>query len=100
MAPGPIGIQPAICINPGHDATMKGSDPSFSHWISLQPERSRMDASVSSELALYKLGVSSMLKVSVSYELVGYIVQSSKGADIMGRGSMLVGKDIYNDIVH
>ena len=55
-----------------------------------------MDASVSSELALY---VSSMSKVSVSYELVGSIVRGSKGADIMGRGSALVGKDIYNDIV-
>ena len=96
MAPGPIGVQPAICVDPGHDATTKGSDPSFSRWMSLQPERSRMDASVLSELALY---VSSMSKVSVSYELVGSIVRGSKGADIMGRGSALVGKDIYNDIV-
>ena len=93
MAPDPIGVQPAICVNPGHNATTKESGPSFSHRMSLQPERSWMDASFSSEPASYKLGGSgeaSISKVSALYELVGSIVCGSIGK---------VGKEIYNDIV-
>ena len=93
MAPNTIGVQPAICINPGRNVTTKGSGPSFSHRMSLQPERSWMDASFSSEPASYELGGSGeafISKVSASYELVGSIMWGSIGK---------VGKETYNDIV-
>ena len=87
MAPDPIGVQPAICVNPGRNATTKGSGPSFSRRMSLQPERSRMDASFSSEPASYELGGSGEASIT---KVVGSIVWGSIGK---------VGKEIYNDIV-
>ena len=85
MASGPIGVQSDICVNPGCDATTKGSGPSFSHRMSPQPERLQMDASASSQLV-----------GSVAWGSTG------EGANIMGRalgGSALAGKEIYSDIV-
>ena len=85
MASGPIGVQSDICVDPGRDATTKGSGPSFSRQMSPQPERSRMDASASSQLVGSVTGGS-----------------TSERANIMGRalgGSALAGKEIYSDIV-